>query len=230
MTNDSRDLDFSTVLAASVHDMKNSVGMLVASLEAAIEEQPPQSDAQARRLATLHYEASRINAELIQLLTIYRMQNRHLPVRIDSHHVIDVLEEQLARNHMLIESKQVDVVLECDEDLQWFFDSDLIASVVQNVLVNCVRYTQNRLLIAAGLVDNMLCISIADDGPGYPPQMRERPSAVVDEAEISHGETHLGLYFADRIAAMHRQGDRQGFIRVENDGPLGGGVFKIHLP
>ena len=227
---ESADIDFSTILASSVHDMKNSVGMLVASLEAAIEEQPPQNDAQAKRFSTLHYEASRINSELVQLLTIYRMQNKFLPVRIDRHYVVDILEDQLARNHMLIESKQVSMRLECDEDLQWYFDSDLLASVIQNVLVNGVRYTKNQMLVEARVVDKMLVISIADDGPGYPVHMRNQPSASVAEAEISNGETHLGLYFAERIAAIHRQKDRCGYIELQNGGPLGGGVFSIYLP
>lgn len=230
MADDVPEIDFSTVLAASVHDMKNSVGMLVASLEAAIEEQPPQSDVQAHRLSTLHYEASRINAELVQLLSLYRMQNRHLPVRIDIHHVVDVLEEQLARNHMLIDSKGIKLTLHCDEDLQWCFDADLVANVVQNILVNCVRYTCSRLVLSAEVADGMLCISVADDGVGYPLHMRERPAAAVEEASISQGETHLGLYFAERIAAMHRQGGKRGFIEVSNDGALSGGVFKLFLP
>jgi signal transduction histidine kinase len=229
-SDDYEELDFSTVLAASVHDMKNSVGMLVASLASVIDEQPPENSVQALRLGTLHYEASRINNELVQLLTLYRMQNRHLPLRVDQHYVVDILEESLARNHMLIEAKHVTPEIQCDDELQWYFDSDLLGSLVQNVLVNCARYTQSRILLSAEVTDNMLVVTIADDGPGYPASMRESPAASVEQAAISSGETHLGLYFAQRIAAMHRQRDRRGYIRLENGSPLGGGVFRVFLP
>jgi len=223
-------VDFSLVLASSVHDMKNSVGMLLASLEAVIEESPPTNDVQARRFATLQYEASRINSELIQLLTIYRMQNNFLPVHIDEHYVIDILEDQIARNHMLTETKGVTVQLDCDSDLHWYFDNDLIGGVIHNILVNCVRYTHTAVHIAAAVSDDLLCVTIADDGPGYPSNMLRRPASFVEDADISKGATHLGLYFAENIATFHKQNNRNGYIQLENGGALGGGVFKLFLP
>ncbi|WP_018417266.1 sensor histidine kinase [Teredinibacter turnerae] len=227
---DAQPLDFSTVLAASVHDMKNSVGMLLASLESVIEDTPPENDEQSRRFSTLHYEASRINSELIQLLTLYRMQNKVLPVRIDEHFVIDILEDQIARNHTLLETRGVAIELVCDHDLSWYFDDDLLGSVVQNILVNCVRYTHSAIRMSAEVENDQLCITIADDGPGYPASMLVRPCCQLDEAEVTDGATHLGLYFAEKIAQSHRQNDVCGSIKLANGEPLGGGVFTVRIP
>jgi signal transduction histidine kinase len=223
-------VDFSLVLASSVHDMKNSIGMLIASLESCIEEFPPTNQKQGKHFNTLHYEASRINSELVQLLTIYRMQNNHLPLRVDQHYVIDVLEDQLARNHSLLESRGVNPRLECDDSLEWFFDADLVGSVVQNVIVNCSRYTRAELLVSAKVEDDFLRIIVADDGSGYPPSMLEAPGMLVQNAEVSEGNTHLGLYFAEQIARLHKQKNRVGYIRLENGAPLGGGCFNLILP
>lgn len=230
MTNSANSVDFSLVLASSVHDMKNSIGMLVASLESFIEEFPPANERQTKHFNTLHYEASRINAELVQLLTIYRMQNGHLPLRIDQHYVIDVLEDQLARNHSLLDSRNIHPRLECDDNLEWCFDADLVGSVVQNVIVNCSRYTRGELLVSAKVEHDFLHISIADDGSGYPPSMLEAPPMLVSSAEVSEGNTHLGLYFAEEIARLHKQKNRVGYIRLENGPPLGGGCFNLVLP
>lgn len=231
MNNKNNDsVDFSLVLASSVHDMKNSVGMLLASLEGYMATNPPRDDAQFAHFNTLNYEASRINAELVQLLTIYRMQNDHLPLRIDQHYVIDVLEDQVARNHNLIESKGVHLNLDCDDNLEWCFDADLVGSVVQNVIVNCSRYTRNELLVKARVEHDLLEIVVADDGNGYPPAMLECPDSVINEADVSSGKTHLGLYFAEQIARLHKQNNRLGHIKLENEGPLGGGVFRLFLP
>ena len=223
-------VDFSLVLASSVHDMKNSIGMLIASLESCIEEFPPADEQQAKHFNTLHYEASRINSELVQLLTIYRMQNDHLPLRVDQHYVIDVLEDQLARNHSLLESRGVHPQLECDDSLEWFFDADLVGSVVQNVIVNCSRYTRKQVMVCAKVEDDFLRITVADDGGGYPPSMLEAPSMLVHNAEVNEGNTHLGLYFAEQIARLHKQKNRVGYIRLENGPPLGGGSFNLFLP
>lgn len=230
MTKPNIGVDFSLVLASSVHDMKNSIGMLIASLETFIDEHPPENDNQAKHFNTFHYEASRINAELVQLLTIYRMQNDHLPLRVDQHYVIDVLEDQLARNHALIESRGIHLKLECDDNLEWCFDSDLVGSVVQNVIVNCSRYTRAELIVAAVIEDDFLRVTISDDGGGYPPAMLETPSKLVEAAEVSGGNTHLGLYFAEQIAKLHKQKNRIGYIKLENGKPLGGGNFNMYLP
>lgn len=230
MDKNNKGVDFSLVLASSVHDMKNSIGMLIASLETVVEEQPPENERQLAHFNTLQYEASRINSELVQLLTIYRMQNDHLPLRIDQHYVIDVLEDQLARNHALIESRGIRLRLKCEDNLQWYFDSDLIGSVVQNVIVNCSRYTRNELLVGARVEHDCLRIVVADDGGGYPPSMLEEPSMLVEKAEVSGGNTHLGLYFAEQIAKLHKQKNRIGYIKLTNGEPLGGGCFSLHLP
>ncbi|MFT5084760.1 MAG: K+-sensing histidine kinase KdpD [Lentisphaeria bacterium] len=230
MNNNEQKLDFSLVLASSVHDMKNSVGMLLASLESLIEESPPTTQVQSKRFSTLQYEASRINGELIQLLTIYRMQNEFLPVRIDEHYVIDVLEDQVARNHMLMETGDIELVMRCNENLHWYYDLDLIGSVIHNIVVNCVRYTKSVISISADVADDLLCIIVADDGPGYPDHMLQKPAGLVEDAEVNEGNTHLGLYFAEKIAQMHKQNNRHGFIKLENGGELGGGVFKLYIP
>ena len=167
-------IDFSMVLASSVHDMKNSVGMLLASLEQLMAQTPVHETGVARHFNTLHYEASRINSELVQLLTIYRMQNDFLPVRIDENYVIDVLEEQIARNQMLFETANIALTLECDPALTWYYDEDLVANVIHNVLINCARYTKSALKVIAREEGSYLCLTIADNGSGYPPHMLKK--------------------------------------------------------
>lgn len=230
MNDKNETVDFSMVLASSVHDMKNSVGMLIASLESFFDAHPPSTKSQFGHYNTLNYEASRINSELVHLLTIYRMQNDHLPLRVDRHYVIDVLEEQIARNHALFESRDIRLQFDCADTLEWYFDEDLIGSVVQDVIVNCSRYTRTKMLVHASVDDDFLQIQVADDGNGYPDSMLEAPTHLVEEADVSAGKTHLGLFFAEQIARLHKQNNRVGFIRLENGGPLGGGVFNLFLP
>ena len=223
--------DFSLVLASSVHDMKNSVGMLLTSLEELLASLPDQTEQQQQQTATLQYEASRINTELVQLLAIYRMQEKRLPVHVDEHYVIDVLEEQAARNDMLFKTRGLTVSLDCDEDLLWYFDAELVGSVIHNVLVNAARYSRSHLAVKAGMVEDVLHIEVNDDGSGYPQSMLEnqQPDAT-SEVDFSSGNTQLGLYFAGRVAQMHHRGDVQGRISLNNGGELGGSVFNLFLP
>ncbi|ABD81115.1 sensor histidine kinase [Saccharophagus degradans] len=223
-------IDFAMVLASSVHDMKNSVGMLLASLDQLMESAPPKDESQSRQYSTLSYEASRINNELVQLLTVYRMQNEFLPLRIDEHYIVDIFEEQIARNHTLIETRDISLDMDCDHDLNWYFDRDLVSSVIHNVLINGIRYTSNKIVLSAKVENDMLVLSVADNGSGYPPSMLDRPSCGVEDAEVSKDGTHLGLYFAERIAEMHKEKNRHGFIKLSNDSDIGGGLFSLYIP
>ena len=79
------EIDFATVLASAVHDMKNSLCMLIQSTEL-IQQESAQLSGDARdELARLNYEANRLNSNLLQLLSLYRLERNQLPVQIDQH-------------------------------------------------------------------------------------------------------------------------------------------------
>jgi len=230
MTLPNEPLDFSLVLASSVHDMKNSVGMLLASLEEYIQENSDQSPEQNKHLATLQYEASRINGELVQLLSVYRMQGNRLPIHIEENYPSDTLDDQVARNDMLFQMRNVEVEIECDHDMRWYYDNELVGGVVHNILVNCARYTKHKIKLAVVLENDELCIAIADDGQGYPADMLNNPLVNNDRVNFQTGSTNLGLFFAASVAAMHQRDSRQGRIQLLNQGLLGGGEFRLYLP
>lgn len=222
-------IDFSFVLASSVHDMKNSLGMLLNTLAIMVEKSPPKDEEQARFFSTLEYEAARINGELVQLLSLYRMDEKTLVVMIDEHHVIDVLEEQIARNDTLLKSRSIQISLECDPDLVWYLDSELIGGVLNNLIVNCARYSKEKLLLTATEENGYLCISVADDGRGYPDNMLLGPLPQ-SPVSFNSGNTRLGLLFARKVLELHKSKKGQGYMTIANNGPLGGGVLKLYLP
>lgn len=223
-------LDFSFVLASSVHDMKNSLGMLLHTLEDMLEQTPPQNDSQRRTFSVLGYEASRINSELVQLLSLYRMQHETLRVQVDEQYVIDTLEDQLDRNDVLFQARGIEAEVDCDPDLRWYFDSELIGGVINNILVNSARYSRERVRVSAETGPGGLRIAIADDGAGYPQSMLDAPLQENAGVSFSSGSTNLGLLFAHKVVRLHRSGGHHGQIHLANDGPLGGGVLTLILP
>ncbi|HEX7761998.1 MAG TPA: HAMP domain-containing sensor histidine kinase, partial [Cellvibrio sp.] len=194
-----------------------------------MEASPPKDDQQAKFFSTLEYEAARINGELVQLLSLYKMDEKTLAVLIDEHHLIDVIEEQIARNDALLRSRNISIEVDCDADLAWYFDSELVGGVLNNLVVNCARYCRERLLIRVSEEQGYLCICVADDGQGYPENMLLGP---VPQASVSFnsGNTRLGLLFARKVLSLHKSRKGQGYMTIENGGPLGGGVLKLHLP
>jgi K+-sensing histidine kinase KdpD len=229
VSNSFGELDFSFVLASSVHDMKNSLGMLLGSLEDVINDSDSQSDEQKERFSILQYEATRINTELVQLLSLYRFQHQSQCLRIEEHFIFDTIEDQVARNDMLFKTQNIAFTIDCDNDLVWYYDDDLIGSVIHNVLVNGTRYAKSKMLLSVGVEDDFLTITIADDGQGFPPRMIDAASLESD-AHKDGNSTQLGLFFAAKIADLHQQKARKGSIELSNGGAYGGGVFKITIP
>lgn len=222
--------EFSLLLASSIHDMKNSIGMLLHSVEELYRDADAEAIDEKGKLGILHYEASRINNDLLQLLGVYRMIENRLPMHLDEHYVGDMLEEQIAKNHVLAESRGVQVELSCDDDICWHFDQNLISGVINNVLVNALRYTDNKIALTAEAVDGRLRVSIADNGRGYPASMLENPAGNIQAIDFETGSTSLGIYFADQILKRHGKGDNCGYIAIANGGRLGGGEFSFYLP
>ena len=161
------------LLASSIHDMKNSLSMLLHSLDVMFQRASEEQNGDTEELAVLQYEATRVNSDLIQLLGLYRLQEKQLPMNIDEHSVFDMIEEQMIINERLFTTQDINVTISCDGALIWYLDPVLIGGVINNVLINSVRYTESKIDINASIEDDYLKIVVSDNGPGYPSAMCE---------------------------------------------------------
>ena len=153
-----------------------------------------------------------------------------MPVAIDEYYVVDLLDEQMARNDTLFSTRGVEIKMECDPDLVWYFDQDLVASVINDALVNCSRYTNDKVLLSAAVEGDKLVIKVSDNGRGYPGSMLGAQDAEAEPSVYDNGRTNLGLYFAARVAQMHTRDQECGSLALANGGQLGGGEFILTLP
>lgn len=221
-------MDFSDVLASAVHDIKNSLGMLLSITEELMAD-PHTGLAGNSKAVALQLEAQRANNDLIQLLTLYKLGNQRLTPHIVEHNLEDFLEEVLVEHRGLMLSRGIHIDARCDPLLTGYFDEDLVRGVLHNAIGNAERYTRDRLLLSADMEDGLLVLRVEDNGLGFPEGMLERRPSEGDEG-TSPGRTQLGLYFSEQIAQLHRDRSRQGFIRLENHHRLAGGCFSIWLP
>jgi K+-sensing histidine kinase KdpD len=221
-------INFSMVLASAVHDMKNSLGMLLNSLdELRVEHEALLSD--SSRFNTLQYEAERMHNDLVQLLGIYRLGENNLSAHIDEHYVPDFLSEHLARHVPLLEGLNIEYSIVAD-NINGFFDEDLLTGVLNNTINNAIRYTKSKIRLTATEREGYLVLGIEDDGDGYPEDMRQSGLRGFKSLDFNSGSTSLGLFFASSVASLHSEGDRTGSIQLHNGGSFGGGVFEIWLP
>lgn len=230
MKNIDNSIDFATVLASAVHDMKNSLCLLMQSIENLTDSVDSKNKTTRHHLASAHYEASRLNTGLVQLLSLYRAGLNSLPLNVDQHYVEDLVDEILATNEAYLQHKKINLKVEQTENLAWFLDADLVCILLNDMLINAMRYSKLNILLRVYNEEDYLVFKLEDDGPGYPESMLAAIEINMQNFDISHGRTGLGLFFARLIAQAHTNGENQGYISLQNGGSLGGSVFTLKLP
>ena len=142
--------------------------------------------------------------------------------------IYDTLAAALGGILLNAEKKQIQVRVDCEEDLCVSHDRKWTGEALFNLLDNAVKYTPagGRICVTAEKQEMFLKIDIADTGIGIPEQNQGaifkrfyREETVRDAEGIG-----IGLYLAREIIAM--QG---GYILVLS-GPGHGSTFSVFLP
>lgn len=222
-------------LASTVHDMKNSISVVSGTLEtllAASQDAPNPASAQ---MAQMLYQTKRLNDNLIQLLALYKQVGKPgYPFDAQPQMIVQVIEQVVTQEKILLQSKNIAIETDCDPELIWCLDEDLIIGVLGHAINNAIRYTKDRIRLSAVESGGMLAIRVEDNGSGYPPALLKAGTAAMDgmEAGVNFltNSTGLGLYFSSEVAKMHKHRQRSGSIALENGGALGGGCFILRLP
>ncbi len=226
-------MNFSDILASTLHDTKNSLGVLFNNLEDIIARCHDKNCAEHVEFYHLQYEIKRLNHSLIRLLSLYKAEKSQLTINIDYHSIRDVLEEAVVQHDMLLKSRGIKLTTRCDPELFGVFDLNLIMGVLDNIINNSFRYAKENVEISAFKENGYLVMRVEDDGTGYPAAMLFNKDTIPEfnrEIDFETGNTGLGLYFSFMVAAMHKNKEKSGFISITNDEKSGGGVFSIYLP
>lgn len=230
MSDEVTELDFSLVLASSVHDMKNSITMMLGALDDITQQCQPDHCQSHKKLVLMQHEGQRLTRHLVQLLTLYRLDTSQYFLNIGEHYLKELFDEIAVENELLLNAQGIQIEIDCEGEISGFFDKELIGSVINTIINNAYRYARGTVRLAARHADGYLVLSIEDDGPGYPPHMLIPFSTEYNPINFSSGGTGLGLYFAHRVAMFHNNCGRQGFTETSNTGIGNGGRFSIYLP
>lgn len=222
-------IDFHDILASSIHDIKNSLSMVVYSLEELVNNSDNHFS-NPKEVHKLQQQTSRTNSGLIQLLTLYKIGENRLFTNAQEQNIEEFLEDLAIQNQSLASSLDITLRYDCDPDLFAYFDENLLQGVLGTVIDNALRYTRDQILVSAAKDDMYHVIRIEDNGEGFPRSMLEMNDVDDTQIDIAEGRTRLGFFFARKIAKLHQSKDRTGFIRLDNNYNLSGGCFSIWLP
>lgn len=218
---------FPAILASTVHDIKNSLGIV---LELIRQLAPTLQDDRNEAFSQLEFEANRINHSLMQLLVMYKIDSNKFSLDIDEYPALDIINEAKAQQDVLSKLNSILIEVDCAEDLLCYCDYPNIANALGTILNNALRYTRSAIFISAGVEDGYLKFCIEDDGLGYPANLLAANLSDAGDLDWVKGNTGLGLYFVAMIAALHKNNDKSGYVRIDNQSRLGGARFSLYLP
>lgn len=226
-----KQIDFSTLMASSVHDMKNAIAAIGQAYESLLAQMPPELHHSAE-VRLIERESLRLDAMLIQLLGMYKHEHGQLRLNCDYHRLDDFFEDLQQRHANLLEYHGLEMRVELENpDLEGFFDQSLLATLFDNALGNSIRHASAVLCLQAREEEGRVVLRLCDDGPGFPANMlghiRQREASGIDR---DSGSTGLGLHFAASIVAMHDQPDLPATFELRNGGCMPGACVEVGLP
>jgi two-component system sensor histidine kinase KdpD len=223
-TNQLRAAMFSSV----THDLRTPLASIKAGVTSLLDASTVHDEMQQRELlTTILEETDRLNRLVGNILDLARIRAgalipRRIPTAID-----EVAEAVVARMRPVLTRVRVDLALEPDLP-EIPADPMQIDQVVTNLVENAARHSP-----AGGAVgihvhrdDGAIQVRVVDEGPGIPPELREK----VFEAFYRGTEdperpgSGLGLSIAQAIVTAHG-----GRIWIE-DGDGGGSALVFELP
>jgi signal transduction histidine kinase len=207
------------LIAAAIHDAKNGLSALTTWLAEAQREHTSHALTEAQSVAT------RVSAQMVELLALYREAEGSLRLAIDDHDLADFCQDLGAGRVISPQSAlRLKTELGAANDIgAWAFDAYQVSLVLLDALRNAARFARSVVRFDVKKTTDGICFTVADDGPGFPPEILDGAETAMDS-----GSSGLGLRFARLIAQRHATPDgRHGRIELGNDG---GAVFRLVLP
>ena len=217
-----RTKDFLVRLLA--HDMNSPLTTIMGMFD--LLQVPPESE---KLLTSSQLAVEKLRDLIADLFDITRLEGVDVPSRIMPHNLVPLLRTATETSLVLAGVQGVRVVLDAPDTLPAPVDEHLVRRAVDNLLDNAIRLSPEggQVTVQAGLEGEQVVISVEDQGPGIPENLRSTLFQSWVKSDSGGGDlAHhgLGLALVDLVAREHG-----GTISVRCP-PSGGSVFTLHLP
>lgn len=208
------------VAAGVAHEIRNPIAAMRLRAENAL----AGDDTRRRKaLADMLEPIDRLDALVSELLAMTQRSEPH-PVSVELQPFLAVRVET---HRAEADAREVAITTESSVTTATI-DPEMIGRVVDNLLSNAIRHTpaHGKVSISATVVDGALRLTVADDGVGVTPELRDRlyEPFVTGRAD----GTGLGLAIARELADAH--GGHLTLLDPGSAAGTHGAVFALDLP
>ncbi|MEK9648957.1 MAG: ATP-binding protein, partial [Gammaproteobacteria bacterium] len=213
------------------HELKTPITAIRGLTETILDDEEVDKETVIHFTNRVHAQSLRLSQLVGDLLTISRLENSQNEKDFDKINFIDLVRQSVKAAQTSAEEKGHTLVTELpDIDLSPFADRQNMSQLIDNLIDNAIKYTEEPGTITVRLKKegNWAVLEVQDTGLGVSPQYQQRVFERfyrVDKARSqSLGGTGLGLSIVKNIAEKHG-----GSVSVESQ--LGNGsTFTFRLP
>jgi signal transduction histidine kinase len=216
-----------------VHDLRNPLSIILGLLGLIRYFNTGEEHAaeRTRHIDRALHASERMTGLIDDILAVSKIEAGQFELKIKPTTVAQLLSDQLNGFALQATEENKQLMLDCPTNLNASFDPDMIGRVVDNLVGNALKYTDDggRIQVAAWAANGQLHIRVRDNGEGVPDEYKQHifekfvqaPNSAKVETRKGAG---LGLAFCGLAVQLH-----DGKIWVE-DAPGGGSDFIFWLP
>ncbi len=222
----------SRFIGVTAHDLRNPIGGIHGMSEVLRQEAETEGDDAHAEVFAMMHESSGFMLSLVEdLLTAIEFESGQLRLNLEPADLDELVASAVRLNRLLAARRGVELALRRSESLpRMRLDRMKLHQVLNNLISNAVKFspTGATVVISAGTENDSVIVSVADSGPGIPPE--ELPKLFTPFLRTTvmspHGEkgTGLGLSIAKSIVDAHG-----GCMRVDTEVGIGS-IFTVSLP
>ncbi len=225
--NDSKDKFFSII----AHDLKNPFNSLIGLTDFLEGNGHNISGSHMKELIHTMGEVSKQGYNLLEnLLQWSRTQMSNLKVFIEPIKLDEIIQENISLLNNNAEAKGITIAVENCTNVEALGDTNMIATVIRNLLANAIKYSyrNGNILIRCSQNSKDVWVSVIDQGKGIDPDDQEKLFRIDENYSTPGTEkevgTGLGLVLCKEFI------DRCNGKIVINSQPDAGSEFSFSLP
>jgi len=210
-----------TLATLLVHDFKNPLSVISANLDFIREVMAPLQNPALEALDDSVLATKQLHGMILNLLDIARLETGTFGIVRVPVDVVALVVECARGGAAIVRDARVEVVADLPRELEARIDATAVRRALSNLLDNAIRHSPSgsRIVISAALESSELVLTVADQGSGVPPELRDaifEKFAQGDATNRAASNRGLGLTFVRMVARAHG-----GEISVSDNTPRG---------
>lgn len=214
------------------HELRTPITSIKGFIETLREGAIHDSESSERFLEIIDRQADRLNAIIVDLLSLSRLEQgkERASIPLEPHNLREMLQTTIQHFQPQCAEKDLRIELQCEQDIRIESNPQLFEQAVGNLLDNAINYSPAGKIIRVDVErrNDTILIHVRDEGCGiaaeHLPRLFERFYRVDTGRSRQMGGTGLGLAIVKHILQLHG-----GMVRVESK--VGeGSVFTLEIP